>query len=68
MKGKRFTALLLASAVLCGAASIPAEATALPHEADYQEAETNFAKLLQYLPQLRLKNDNQRQQRNGGEL
>ena len=48
MKGKRFTALLLASAVLCGAASLPAEATALPHEADYQEAETNFAKLLQY--------------------
>ena len=38
MKGKRFTALLLASAVLCGAASIPAEATALPHEAELTAA------------------------------
>ena len=48
MKGKRFTAMLLAAAAVFGAVQIPADATALPHKADYQEPETNFAKLLQY--------------------
>lgn len=44
----RLTALLCTSAILCGIAPIPAAATALPHEADYHEAEADFAKLLQY--------------------
>ena len=48
MRKKRLTAVLLS--VLTAGVLLPqsASATALPHEADYHEAETNFAKLLQY--------------------
>ena len=48
MRTKRLTAVLLS--VLTAGVLLPqsASATALPHKADYQEAETNFAKLLQY--------------------
>ena len=48
MRAKRLTALLTAAALTCSAMSVTASAEAIPHQADYEAVECNFAKLLQY--------------------
>ena len=48
MKHKKLTALLMSAVTAWTALPLQASAAATPHQADYEEPETNFAKLLQY--------------------